>query len=322
MADAPNSQAPCGYHGRYLRVDLTRGVGEGVPLTADELRHFLGGSGLGVQLLLREHAARAGPLSAEASHRVRVQPAGRQSVDDLGQVRRGEQEPADGADQRFLGQQRIRHRRQKDGVRRRVDHGPCAAAVGLGDRRRRCASGAGGVAVGPGHRRGGGPAARTLSRRRQRRRDRPGRRAASPLRDDLPRRPARGPRRQRRGPGGEERQSGRRARHATLPLGAPSGTGGPGQTVVGPLVRPGDGQVPRTRHRRQLARVQSPARPADAQLSAGQLRGCGGFVPRVVIRRAGEDAGLLCGLHDRLRTHLPAGSGDKPTADAGRADRV
>ncbi len=67
MADDLHIRAPGGYHGRYLRVDLTRGAGEAIPLQPDELRGFLGGSGLGVHLLLRENAARAEPLSAEAS---------------------------------------------------------------------------------------------------------------------------------------------------------------------------------------------------------------------------------------------------------------
>jgi aldehyde:ferredoxin oxidoreductase len=62
------SQTPVhGYHGRYLRVDVTHGVGESVPLAEATLRSFLGGSGLGVELLAREHAARVEPLSAAAA---------------------------------------------------------------------------------------------------------------------------------------------------------------------------------------------------------------------------------------------------------------
>ena len=52
-----------GYHGCYLRVDLTRGSGERVPIEEAVLRHFLGGSGLGTWLLLREGQAAADPLA-------------------------------------------------------------------------------------------------------------------------------------------------------------------------------------------------------------------------------------------------------------------
>ncbi len=55
-----------GYHGRYLRVDLTRGINKAVPLAGEILRSFLGGSGLGVHLLQREAAAGADPLSPAA----------------------------------------------------------------------------------------------------------------------------------------------------------------------------------------------------------------------------------------------------------------
>ncbi|MCS7158874.1 MAG: aldehyde ferredoxin oxidoreductase N-terminal domain-containing protein, partial [Gemmatales bacterium] len=42
-----------GYHGRYLRVDLTRKTTEAIPLPEDVLRHYLGGVGLGTWLLLQ-----------------------------------------------------------------------------------------------------------------------------------------------------------------------------------------------------------------------------------------------------------------------------
>jgi len=48
------SAAPCGYHGRYLRIDLTERRAEAVTLSADVLRRFVGGVGLGAWLLLRE----------------------------------------------------------------------------------------------------------------------------------------------------------------------------------------------------------------------------------------------------------------------------
>lgn len=58
---------PFGYHGRYLRVDASRGTGEFISLDESVLRQFLGGSGLGVHLLLVEGAAGVDPLSPEAT---------------------------------------------------------------------------------------------------------------------------------------------------------------------------------------------------------------------------------------------------------------
>ena len=43
-----------GYHGRYLRIDLTRGTADEVPLAEEVLRRFLGGVGLATWLLHRE----------------------------------------------------------------------------------------------------------------------------------------------------------------------------------------------------------------------------------------------------------------------------
>jgi len=56
-----------GYHGSYLRVDVTTGSSARVKLQQSLLRRYLGGSGLGVALLLGERAAEADPLSAEAA---------------------------------------------------------------------------------------------------------------------------------------------------------------------------------------------------------------------------------------------------------------
>jgi aldehyde:ferredoxin oxidoreductase len=43
-----------GYHGRYLRIDVSSGRAEWVPLRAEVLRRFIGGVGLGTWLLHRE----------------------------------------------------------------------------------------------------------------------------------------------------------------------------------------------------------------------------------------------------------------------------
>ncbi len=58
---------PFGYHARYLRIDVSHGSGEYLLLDETMLRQFIGGSGLGVRLLLDEGAAQADPLAPEAA---------------------------------------------------------------------------------------------------------------------------------------------------------------------------------------------------------------------------------------------------------------
>src|SRR5688572_14781888 len=55
-----------GYHGCYLRIDVTAGRAEWVPLAEDVLRRFIGGVGLGAWLMLREAPAGGEPLAPEA----------------------------------------------------------------------------------------------------------------------------------------------------------------------------------------------------------------------------------------------------------------
>jgi aldehyde:ferredoxin oxidoreductase len=57
---------PGGYHGCYLRIDARRAATERIPLGPTVLRRYLGGSGLGVYLMLREGAAACDPLAPEA----------------------------------------------------------------------------------------------------------------------------------------------------------------------------------------------------------------------------------------------------------------
>jgi aldehyde:ferredoxin oxidoreductase len=57
---------PFGYHGQYLRIDVTRGEAVPVPLAEQVLRRYIGGSGLGVRLLLDEGGATADPMSPAA----------------------------------------------------------------------------------------------------------------------------------------------------------------------------------------------------------------------------------------------------------------
>jgi aldehyde:ferredoxin oxidoreductase len=57
---------PFGYHGCYLRIDVSDGTGTYVPLDETVLRQYIGGSGLGARLLLDEGAAHLDPLVPEA----------------------------------------------------------------------------------------------------------------------------------------------------------------------------------------------------------------------------------------------------------------
>jgi aldehyde:ferredoxin oxidoreductase len=65
---------PFGYHSCYLRIDVSSGHAERVPLSDDVLRQYIGGCGLGARLLLDEAlrlrsgqgGATADPLSPEA----------------------------------------------------------------------------------------------------------------------------------------------------------------------------------------------------------------------------------------------------------------
>ena len=55
-----------GYHGSYLRIDVTDSRVDRVPLEEQTLREYLGGSGLGVRLLLDEGVVHADPLTPES----------------------------------------------------------------------------------------------------------------------------------------------------------------------------------------------------------------------------------------------------------------
>ena len=57
---------PFGYHGCYLRIDVTAGSAERVPISDAVLRQYIGGSGLGARLLLDQHAAVTDPLSPDS----------------------------------------------------------------------------------------------------------------------------------------------------------------------------------------------------------------------------------------------------------------
>ncbi len=58
--------APHGYHGRYLRIDLSSRAVEAVPISAAILRRYIGGTGLGTWLLLEESPEAPDPLAPES----------------------------------------------------------------------------------------------------------------------------------------------------------------------------------------------------------------------------------------------------------------
>ena len=58
--------APFGYHGCYLRIDVSSGSVDRVPIPETVLRQFLGGSGLGTWLLLEEGDPSCDALAPEA----------------------------------------------------------------------------------------------------------------------------------------------------------------------------------------------------------------------------------------------------------------
>jgi aldehyde:ferredoxin oxidoreductase len=55
-----------GYHGRYLRIDISNGSAEYLPIPGDFLRRFIGGVGLATWILHREAPRGVDPLGPEA----------------------------------------------------------------------------------------------------------------------------------------------------------------------------------------------------------------------------------------------------------------
>ncbi len=66
MTSPDGHPARFGYHGYFLRVDVSGGKAERISIDGEILRGYLGGSGLGTWLLLREGAATTEPLGPQA----------------------------------------------------------------------------------------------------------------------------------------------------------------------------------------------------------------------------------------------------------------
>ena len=236
---------------------------------------------------------------------LRLQPAGRHAADHVGQVRGRRQVAAHRSLQRRTLVVPLRHRGEEDRLRRPRHRRRAARTVRLGDRRRR----------GP-PRTGRRPVGRDCRRpRREQLRERFGPDWAfaviGPAGENLVRFATISHDNRHAGRGGlgavlgakNLKAVGVRGTHRT-PTRRPGRRRRGGQGPVGALVRPGDGEVPRTRHRRQPAHLQPPQRAADAQLPGRAVRGRGGHLRRDAQRRAPRDARRLRGLHHRLRAHL------------------
>ncbi len=125
---------PFGYHGCYLRIDVTRGHAERVPLADTVLRQYLGGSGLGARLLLDEHGATADPLSPAAPLIFAFSPLVGSPLTTSAKFAVVSRSPLDRTLQRFAGQQRLCRLRQALRLRRHCHRRTREGAVGTGDR--------------------------------------------------------------------------------------------------------------------------------------------------------------------------------------------
>ena len=208
--------APFGYHGCYLRIDVSRGSVDRVPLPEAVLRQFLGGSGLGAWLLLEEGDPRTDPLAAEAPLVFAFSPLVGSPLTTSAKFAVVSKSPLTDRINDSLASSGFAIAGKRCGcdaiviVGRAaelsvliVDDGRVRLEVGRGPSRRHV----------PGDRIDVESAAR---RRLSDRVDRPRRRARGPLRHDLARRPPRRPRRERGRAGQQERQGDCRARHTAL----------------------------------------------------------------------------------------------------------
>ena len=132
--------APFGYHGCYLRIDVSTRQRRARAAAGDGAAAVPRRQRAGRLAAARRRRARRRSAGAGRAARLRVQPAGRQPAHDFRQVRRRQQEPADRADQRLARQQRLRDCRQALRLRRDRDRRTGRRAVGA-DHRRRTTSG-------------------------------------------------------------------------------------------------------------------------------------------------------------------------------------
>ena len=296
---------PFGYHGCYLRIDVSSGSVERVPLADAVLRQFIGGSGLGVAAAARRRlrAPRSrsipaaplvfafsplvgSPLTTSAKFAVvSKSPLTDRINDSLASSGFAVAGKSCGCDAIVIvgrapelsvliiddGQVRVESAAECAGKTCQETEARLRSRLGANFRI---------ASIGPAGENGG------------------------PLRHHLARRPPCRPRRQRRRAGREEHQGDRRARHAACRVGASARADRDQQGPVEAIVRSGDGEVPRARHRHQSADVQPLRRAADAELSERHVRRSARTSRRAAEHHAREDARQLRDVHDRLRAYL------------------
>ena len=297
-----------GVHGRYLRIDLPSGRAEAVPLDEGDAPCLPRRGRAGGVARRPRDAGRARPARARGGPGVRVQPARREPAHDLGQVRGGRLQPAHRTVLRRAVVVAFRPGGQAHRVRCPGDqgqaHGPSVVFVdGTGDGDRAWSIEPAGELRGlPARGRGADPSRGTA--RLAGRGDRPGGRAAHPVRLDQPRRP---PRRPRRARGGARVEAGQGAGRAGRP---PRAAGRPGAR---PWEWPRTSRSARSARPPRSTASSAPwptcscstasirCRPATFRRATSRASSAGGRGPRP--RAPGREE-LVRIVHDRLRTCL------------------
>ena len=261
-----------GYHGQYLHVDLTHNRHRLEPLAEDVLRQFLGGTGLGVYLLLQARQATVDPLSPAAALAFVFSPLVGSPITTSAKFAVVGKSPLTDRYNDALASSGFALAGKGTGVDAIVICGRATAPSILVIDGPHVEILAGARTVGSGRVRGRRSLAAAVGQQLSLRRHRPGRRTPRPLRDDLARRTTRRTRWPGRRARRQEHQGRRRPRPMPLPLG---GCHGPGRLRTGPVAavaRAGHRQVSRTGHGSQPVGIQSTPDAAHPQLSAGQLR--------------------------------------------------
>ena len=224
---------PFGYHGCYLRIDVSDAAASSVvPLADAVLRQFIGGSGLGVRLLLDEGCAHLDPLDPAAPLVFAFSPLVGSPLTTSAKFAVVSKSPLTDRINDSLASSGFAIAGKSCGCDAIVIVGraPELSVLIIDDGQVRVESAAEYRRQDlPGDR---GGAQITARRELSDRVDRPCRRAPGPLRHDLARRPPCRPRRQRRGARRQEHQGDRCARHAARRVGAPARVDGDQQGPV------------------------------------------------------------------------------------------